>query len=626
MVTHPDPVCGMPVSEDGGLREAQITGDVWFCSEFCRQQYLRHPGAYASAPIALTTAVDWSSRRVAYFSMEVALANDIPTYAGGLGVLAGDMLRSFADLEVPVVGVSLVYRRGYFRQEIRDDWQVEQPATWTPENALQELTPRVSVTAEDRDVRVRAWCYDLVGSSGYTVPVLLLDTDIPENRADDRHITDELYGGNARDRLLQELVLGVGGVRLLRAIGCSGLETWHLNEGHAALVPLELLRMEQPADGWDFRAVRNRTVFTTHTPVAAGHDQFDRDLARRILGALATPEVLTMLGGGERLNMTALALNMSHYVNGVALRHREVSRAMFPAYDIHQITNGVHARTWTSPPVKALFDAAIPGWRHDPLMLRNAVALPSDRLWEAHQQAKVALLDLVRQRTGRRLRPDVLTLGFARRATAYKRQGLAFHDLSRLRHLARTRPLQFVLAGKAHPKDDPGKQGIQSVLRAARELGDEVPVVFLAEYDLALGLAMVAGVDLWLNTPRRPFEASGTSGMKAALNGVPSLSVLDGWWREGCVEGVTGWAIGAADPASGEDADRADAADLYQKLEHVITPLFYDDRRGWRHVMRACIALNASFFNSDRTVRQYVQHAYALAASADRPDGEVEAT
>ena len=614
-VTHLDPVCGMPVSKDGGLRLSETSGDLWFCSEFCRQQFLRHPHAYEPAPVPVPVPVDWAGRRVAYLSMEVALANDIPTYAGGLGVLAGDILRSCADLQVPVVGVSLVHRRGYFCQEIRDDWQVEHVAAWAPEHHLHEMAPRVCVTIENRDVCLRAWCYVVTGSSGFTVPVLLLDSDVPENRPEDRRITDQLYGGDDRNRLMQEMVLGVGGVRLLHAIGCSGIQTWHLNEGHAALAPLELLRLEDAADGWDFRGIRNRTVFTTHTPIAAGHDQFDRDLARRVLGPLATPDVVAMLGGSERLNMTALALNMSHYVNGVALRHREVSTAMFPAYEIHQITNGVHARTWMSPPLAALFDSTIPGWRSDPLMLRNALALRPDSVWKAHQQAKDALIELVSERTGRRLRGDALTVGFARRATGYKRQALVFRDVSLLRRIARERPLQFVFAGKAHPKDHPGKEGIRAVLRAARDLGDDIPVVYLPDYDLALGRTMVAGVDLWLNTPLRPFEASGTSGMKAALNGVPSLSVLDGWWHEGCVEGVTGWSIGEPEATDAADADDQDAADLYRKLQYVIAPLFYDDRSGWTRVMQHAIALNGSFFNTDRTVRQYVQHAYARAAA-----------
>lgn len=340
----PDPVCGMPVTPEGGVLLEHGTKRLRFCSEFCRQQFLRHPRAYETEPAPAPRAIDWPHRRVAYFSMEVALSNDMPTYSGGLGVLAGDTLRSCADLEVPVVGVSLVYRRGYFRQEIRDDWQIEHDAAWAPEaHALEETGPRVTVDIEGRTVGLRAWLYAIVGSSGYTVPVLLLDSDVSDNEPDDRRITDRLYGGDNRYRLMQEVVLGVGGVRLLRRMGCTGLRTIHLNEGHAALAPLELLRAEHRAGEWDFKSVRNRTVFTTHTPVAAGHDQFEWGLVSWVLRDFVPRDVLEMLGGRDRLNMTHLALNLSYYVNGVALRHREVSSEMFPRYEIHQVTNGVHA-------------------------------------------------------------------------------------------------------------------------------------------------------------------------------------------------------------------------------------------------------------------------------------------
>ena len=612
MTTHTDPVCGMPVADEGGAIHVDGVERFWFCSEFCKQEFLKHPRAYATGPAPSLAVVHWANRRVAYFSMEVALSNDMPTYSGGLGVLAGDTLRSCADLGVPVVGISLVHRRGYFRQEIHNDWQIEHDALWDPGRTLKELERRVNVSVEGRTVQVRAWRYDIVGSGAHTVPVLLLDTDVTENQPDDRRITDRLYGGDERYRLMQEIVLGVGGVRVLQAVGCTGLRNFHLNEGHAAFAPLELLRMEDQTDGWDFRTVRNRTVFTTHTPVPAGHDQFDPALVSRVLGNITGRDVLEMLGGSERLNMTHLALNLSHYVNGVALRHREVSAELFPRYEIHQITNGVHASTWTSTPFKKLFDRYIPGWRDDPVMLHNALALPADDVWEAHRRAKEALIEVVVQRSGRRLRNDALTVGFARRATAYKRSGLVLSDIERLRRIANKHPLQLIFAGKAHPKDDPGKQGIRSVLQAARQLGDALPIVYLAEYDLELALSMVAGVDLWLNTPLRPLEASGTSGMKAALNGVPSFSVLDGWWREGCLEGVTGWAIGAADPDGGDETGRADTADLYHKLEAVIAPLFYGDRNAWVRIMRQCIALNASFFNTHRMVRQYMMHAYSL--------------
>jgi len=604
----------MPVTDPAAILFEREGERHWFCSEFCRQQFVRHPRTYVDRPTRAPQIVDWPTRRVAYFSMEVALANGIPTYAGGLGVLAGDTLRSCADLEVPVVAISLVHRLGYFRQEIRDGWQHESDAPWATESFTQESAARAEVEVEGRSVQIRAWRYDIVGSTGYTIPVLLLDTDIHQNHPEDRRITDHLYGGDDRLRLMQEVVLGVGGVRLLRAMGCAGLTTYHLNEGHAALAPLELLRMADRTAGWDFDAVRNRTVFTTHTPVAAGHDQFDPSLASRVLGDFVGRDVLDMLGGGDRLNMTHLALNLSHYVNGVALRHRQVSSDLFPRHEIHQITNGVHVRTWTSPPFAALFDRHIPGWRDDPLMLRNAIALPPDGVWEAHLRAKAVLLDVVRRRTGRHLRDDALTLGFARRATAYKRPDLVFSDMGALRALARERPLQFVFAGKAHPRDDPGKRGIRSVVQAAQLLADDLPVVYLADYDLELAGLMVAGVDLWLNTPLRPLEASGTSGMKAALNGVPSFSVLDGWWHEGCVEGVTGWSIGGTEPAGSDDASRADAADFYHKLRDVIAPLFYDNRDAWLRVMRHSVALNASFFNTHRMVRQYIEHAYSIEA------------
>jgi starch phosphorylase len=617
-VTATDPVCGMPVVDRDAIVMELDGKQLSFCSEFCRQQLIRHPAAYEIGVPPPTTAVAWSDRRIAYFSMEIALADELPTYAGGLGVLAGDSLRSCADLDVPIVGVTLVHRKGYFRQELRDDHQVEHAAPWWPERTLQPVFSQVKVEIEGRSVAVAAWRYDIVGSRGFVVPVLLLDTDVPDNDPDDRQLTDHLYGGDHRYRLAQEIVLGVGGVRMLEAIGCSGIATVHLNEGHAAFAPLEMLRRAAGTRGWDFQSVRARTVFTTHTPVAAGHDQFDWTLVRRVLGDVAPREILEMLGGRDRLNMTQLALDLSHYVNGVARRHREVSRELFPAYEIHQITNGVHSRTWTSASFKALFDHHMPGWRDDPLMLHDAIALPIDEVWNAHRQAKGALLDEIHHRTGDRLAEEVMTIGFARRATSYKRPGLVLRDPARLAAIAKQRPLQLVYAGKAHPHDDSGKADIAGVHAVAHQLARDLPIVYLEDHDLPLARLLVAGCDLWLNTPLRPLEASGTSGMKAAHNGVPSLSVLDGWWREGHIEGVTGWSIGGLDPAPSDRADIDDAADLYLKLEQLILPLFYDRRDAWVAIMRQCIALNASYFNSQRMVQQYLLHAYAVDAARAR--------
>lgn len=605
-VSARDPVCGMPVAADSPLVTEIGGAQLRFCSEFCRQQFIRHPAAYRSGDRAPRRETEWGERRIAYFTMEVALESGMPTYSGGLGVLAGDTLRSCADLEVPIVAISLVHRRGYVRQELRDGWQVDHEAPWRPEGRLAALDARISVEVGGRSVAIRAWRYDVVGSRGFVVPALLLDTDIDGNSDEDRRITDRLYGGDQPYRLAQEIVLGIGGVRMLAALGCAGIRTFHLNEGHAALAPLELLRSQASTSrGWDFEAIRNRTVFTTHTPVASGHDRFDWRLARRVLGDTAPPEVLEMLAGHEALDMTKLALDASHFVNGVALRHREVSSALYPGYEIHQITNGVHSRTWTCEAMKQLFDNHMPGWREDPMMLRNAVALPETELWRAHECAKRDLVDLVAARTGRRLSRDVLTIGFARRATAYKRADLVVSDRARLRAIAHLYGLQLVFAGKAHPQDEHGKAAIATVLGAAREL-DDVPIVYVEDYDLDVARTVVAGCDLWLNTPQRPLEASGTSGMKAAHNGVPSLSVLDGWWREGHIEGVTGWSIGGD---NGDDA--SDALDLYRKLEQQIVPTFYERRTAWVRIMKQAIALNASFFNTHRMVRQYVDHAYA---------------
>jgi starch phosphorylase len=606
-----DPVCGMR------LEQPSVTLDydgrtLAFCSEFCRQQFQRHPRAYDERRARPVARDGWAGREIAYFSMEIALDNAVQTYSGGLGVLAGDTLASCADLRVPVVAVSLLHRKGYFRQDIVEGAQVERDASWSPEQFAHPLEQRVRVEIEGRPVLIRGWRYDLVGSSDHVVPVVLLDTDLPENDAEHRRLTDHLYGGDQRYRLMQEIVLGIGGMRMLLALGCVRLQTFHLNEGHAALAPVELLRVQADRTGsWDTAQVRRKTVFTTHTPVAAGHDQFEWALARQVLGSSIPAGVLESLAGTDRLNMTRLALNLSHFVNGVALRHREVSSRMFPDVEIHQITNGVHSRTWTSDPFRALFDRHIPGWRGDPLMLHNAVALPAEGVWSAHVAAKQALLAEVAARSGVRLSAEALTIGFARRMTAYKRPELILTDLERLRAIAKKRPLQLLFAGKAHPRDHEGKRAIGEIFAAARKLGADLSLVFLPGYDLDLALKLVSGCDLWLNTPLRPFEASGTSGMKAAHNGVPSFSVLDGWWAEGHIEGVTGWSIGSAEPQAGPEDGHADAEDLYRKLEQHILPRFYDDRPGWIGTMRYSIALNAAAFNTHRMVHQYLLHAYA---------------
>ena len=553
--------------------------------------------------------------RIAYFSMEIALRNEIPTYSGGLGVLAGDTLRSAADLDLPMVAVSLVSRAGYFRQEIdAHGRQVEHPAMWDPRDWARPLNAKIAVTIEGRAVWIGAWLYEHEGHLGGRQPVLLLDTDLDENLAEDREITHYLYGGDDVYRFKQEIVLGVGGARLLRALDFDILQ-YHMNEGHSALLGLELLRRhEYPPENlrpgespYDLPRVRELCNFTTHTPVEAGHDRFSYELVQRVLDSTVDLATLKRLAGEDSLNMTRLALNLSEYVNGVAKRHAEVSNRMFPGYRVHAITNGVHPFTWTSEPFSKLYDHYLPSWCHEPEQLVRAdCCLPEAVIQEAHQQAKQALIERVRARTGTSLGPGLPILGFARRMTAYKRPDLLFTDLERLQAIARTHPFQIVLAGKAHPRDEGGKRLIEHLHALMRQLEGVVPIAFLPDYDMDNARALVAGADVWLNTPLRPYEASGTSGMKAAFNGVPSLSVLDGWWVEGCIEGVTGWAIG-----DDTGADDGDAAALYDKLEQVVLPLYYaGDPGGWARVMRGAISKSASYFNSSRMMRRYAAEAY----------------
>lgn len=543
--------------------------------------------------------------RIAYFSMEIALAADIPTYTGGLGVLAGDTLRSAADLMIPLIGVTLASRRGYFRQEIdAAGRQVEHADDWDPARRCELLPSTAAVAIEGREVRVRAWLYTVESQLARRVPVILLDTDVPENRPEDREITHHLYGGDQRYRLRQEMVLGVGGVRMLQALNVP-LRSYHMNEGHSALLAVELLRAAGRGDGAG-DGVRARCHFTSHTPVAAGHDRFGWPLADQVLGDLIEPAVLRGLGGEDGLNMTRLALNLSGYVNGVARRHAEVSRRMFPEHEVHAVTNGVHPATWTSTGFASLYDRHMPGWRHEPLLLTRADQIPGEDIWGAHEAAKNGLIARVREQCAVELDPGIPVIGFARRMTAYKRPELLFSDLERLRAIARRHPFQLVLAGKAHPRDAAGKQAIEDIHRHLRSLQGDVRAAFVPDYDMTVALDLVAGSDIWLNTPLRPHEASGTSGMKACFNGVPQLSVLDGWWVEGCIEGVTGWAIGN----DHESANGEDAGALYAKLEDVVLPLWHGDRARWIAVMKGAISKNACYFNSHRMLRRYAVEAY----------------
>jgi starch phosphorylase len=559
---------------------------------------------------------DERQRRIAYFSMEIAVDPLLPTYAGGLGVLAGDTLRSAADRGLPIVGVTLLPRQGYFHQQLDErGQQSERPEEWSPEAVFERVEPIVPLTLNGTQLRIRAWRYWIEGVTGHRVAVYFLDTDLPENPSWERTLTNGLYGGDEHYRLCQEAVLGIGGVRLLRSLEYRNILRFHMNEGHSALLALALLeeRVGRPnlnaATPEDIEAVRSQCVFTTHTPVPAALDQFPLELARQVLGQdrISILEVTHCCPFGK-LNMTYLALRCSRYVNGVAMHHGELSHGMFPNYPVHAITNGVHAVTWTAPPFQELYDRHIPEWRQDNLYLRYAIGIDPAEIHQAHLRAKRGMIREIAKATGVQLDENVATLGFARRAAAYKRADMFFTDLYKLRAIRNhAGPFQVVYGGKAHPRDEEGKAVIRRVFQAATALRESIPVVYVENYDMHWAHLLTSGVDLWLNTPHRPYEASGTSGMKAALNGVPSLSVRDGWWIEGHLEGVTGWSIGFDEDPEQHDIE---VTSLYDKLDRVILPMFYAQPNAYSEVMRSTIAINGSFFNTQRMVAQYVLNAY----------------
>ena len=583
-----DPVCGLPLAETKEEFKAEVRGRTYyFCGEYCKHAFLKR-------------------EKIAYFCMEVGLNNNVHTYSGGLGVLAGDMIRSTADLKIPLVAVTLVSKKGYLRQEIRDGKQVEYPDEWTPPNYMNELSEQVEIKIQNRTVKVKAWLYDYHSPTGGLVSVLFLDTDVEDNAPEDREITSFLYGGDRKYRLKQEAVLGIGGVKMLEAASFK-IGKYHMNEGHSALLTLELLAR----NGRKLDEVRDVCIFTTHTPVEAGHDKFDYDMVQDVLGDTFPLKTMKDLGGHDQLNMTRLALNTSKYVNGVAKRHKEFSLTLFPGYNISAITNGVHSFTWTCESFRRLYDKYLPGWANEPELLVRVDTIPDGAIWEAHTEAKEQLISYIRDRSGAQFDPDVLTLGFARRATGYKRATLLFANLKRLEEINDVGKIQVVYAGKAHPNDWMGKRLIEEIHEMKNKL-DFMEIAYLENYDLDMAAKLTSGVDVWLNTPIPPFEASGTSGMKAAHNGVINFSVLDGWWVEGCIEGVTGWAIGPSPKEKLEEAERRhrEVTQLYDKLEYLIIPKFYSNMDDWIQLMENSIGKVAYYFNSHRMMRRYASEAY----------------
>ena len=541
--------------------------------------------------------------KIGYFTAEIGLWSDLKTYSGGLGVLAGDHVKSAADAGIPLVGVTLLYREGYGTQQLDNlGNQTETFPNLDPNQHMTKTSIEFSLNLDNTQIKISVWKVEIEGISGHVVPVYFLDTFHEDNTPEHCSLSGRLYGGDDNTRIRQEYILGVGGVKLFDFIDevLSGI---HLNEGHCTFALLELLEK-----GWTRQYLSDHTLFTTHTPVPAGHDRFDWDLVRHIVGDKLPQDAIELVKiagdseNGNRCSMSHLAVGLCTSVNAVSKLNAEVASTMFANRVITPITNGVHHMTWTSDSMSKLFDKFIPGWKENPNLLQNANNLPNHELVKFREQARELLRNRVKNDTGVELFKDRLTIGFARRFATYKRANLVFHDLERLTKIGADK-IQFVFSGKAHPRDNGGKDLIRSIFESASNIESTIPVAFLEDYDMQIGLDMTSGVDIWLNNPIRPMEASGTSGMKAAMNGVPNCSILDGWWPEACIHGKNGWAIGSAED---ERNDIRDANNLYNVIENEVLPVWESSIDNWANIMKSSIAASSNF-TGNRMIQDYLE-------------------
>ena len=539
---------------------------------------------------------------IAYFSAEIGISSSLPTYSGGLGVLAGDHIKASGDIGLNMCAITLLYREGYFKQRIDEDGiQTETYPRFDPYPLLKKLDVRFTLRLRARDVWIQVYRFDYVGHGGHAVPIYFLDTDVEENIKDDRIISQRLYSGNKDHRILQEAILGFGGTKLLDELGQNDIKKYHMNEGHCSFLVLHLL---EKFNG-DMKKVKSLCHFTTHTPVPAGHDHFAESRVKKLLRGLLPEDLkLPSLVQNGRLHMTELGLYFSRTANGVSALHGEVAQDQFPWSNIDFITNGVHHSYWMGSPFKRVYDQYIPDWRANPECLLKVDDIADDVIWNAHQERKQYLLGYANSQVSKALDGDTLTIGFARRAATYKRAQLLFHDMDRLESLGAEK-IQVIFSGKAHPKDVEGKEVIRQIVSKSKAMFGKVKIIYLENYNMWLGRMITSGVDVWLNTPLRPNEASGTSGMKATLNGVLNLSVLDGWWAEGCKNGVNGWAVG--DPEHPDD--EKDADHLYSVLENSVIPTFYNDRNKWISMMKEAIKTGVDF-TAHRMIMEYNQKFY----------------
>jgi len=549
---------------------------------------------------------------IAYFVMELGLEDNMPIYSGGLGTLAGDTLYSYADMDIPAVCVTLLYKRGYNLQKITPHgMQLDFDALWDYKKYLRKLDVEVEVLFGDKKQKVACWEYWV--RSKADVRILFLDADVEGNDPEIRKLNSKLYFDDGIYRLRQEILLGIGGYRVLKALGYP-IHVYHMNESHSAFLVVELLREFKSSD-----EVRKRCVFTTHTPVPAGHDKFPVDMVKEELKAYDIIDWEKEAVEGY-INLSVLASRYSGKVNAVSQRHMYVTQGIFPELtgSLEYVTNGVYHKRWIHPELQEVFNEYIPGWDEKPILLQRVYDIPSELLLKTHNKIKSELINLINKQTDASFSDDVFTVGIARRVTPYKRNDLILRDIDRLIHIGeRVGEIQIVFAGKAHPKDGMGKDMIKRIfeaMRIIRERTKTVKVTFLENYGIDMAKLLIAGCDVWLNNPKRPYEACGTSGMKAGMNGVLNFSTWDGWWLEGGVEGVNGWGIGPRPSWQdmSESLDEEDLEDLYGKLAHIILPTYYKHKDEWVRLMKNSIATIGPYFNTHRMVSDYISKVYKI--------------
>lgn len=543
--------------------------------------------------------------------MEIMLENDIQTYAGGLGMLAGDILRSLADKEIPSLGVTIAFNNGYKNQIVnKDGSQNFEDSDWVKNDQLIKLSNTVKVKIEGEEMTIGCYRYDIVSPKGFIVPIFLLTTDYFENNDRQKYFTKYLYDPDIQIRLIQEVILGIGGVKMLRELGFQNIENFHMNDGHCAFLPLEVLSEQN----YDMQKTKSLCCFTTHTPVPAGRDRFDYEMCYKTFPDYI-PLNIRELADQDKLDMPQLAFSLSKYVNGVSRKHGEVSTDMFKA-PIDYITNGVHAGTWTSPVTQEIYDRYLPTWRNDIFSLKDIDMVPDDMISEMHRINKKILIDYVNRYMDKKLDSglkfdyNMLTIGFARRCVAYKRPDLIFHDINRLIRLGMGK-IQIIFAGRTHPDDGESAVILKRIIELKNKYSSVISIVYIENYQPSIGKLMYSGCDLWLNNPLIPLEASGTSGMKASMNGTINFSIPDGWIPEGVEnEPESAFIIGEMSGKLYPDRnDDQDAENIYKLLETKILPMYYNDIPAWTRKMKSSIRLGA-YFNTERVVNQYMEKAW----------------